>query len=88
MWLIVAANKTAPATYAGQLYRATKGPPFNAVPFPSLGTPGGAQGNIVGTATFDFLDGNTATFSYSVDGVTQTKAITREVFAPPGTTCQ
>jgi hypothetical protein len=88
MWLVVAANKTAPASYAGQLYRATQGPPFNAVPFPPLGAPGGAQGSVVGMATFDFLDGNTATFSYTVNGVTQTKAITREVFAPPGTTCQ
>ncbi len=88
MWLVVAANKTAPASYAGQLYRATTGPPFNAVPFPPLGTPGSAQGSIVGTATFDFLDGNTGTFTYTVNGVTQTKAITREVFAPPGTTCQ
>jgi hypothetical protein len=41
----------------------------------------------VGTATFSFVDGNTGTFSYTVDGVTQTKTITREVFAPPGTTC-
>ena len=88
MWLVVTANKIAPASYAGPLYRVTKGPPFNAVPFPPLGASGGAQGRIVGTAAFDFLDGNTGTFSYSVDGVTQTKAITREIFAALGTTCQ
>jgi hypothetical protein len=88
MWLIVTANRTGPATYSGQLYRATRGPPFNSVPFPVLGAPGGAQGSNVGTATFSFVDGNTGIFSYNVDGVTQTKTITREVFVRPGTTCQ
>jgi hypothetical protein len=88
MWLIVAANKTGPATYSGQLYRAARGPPFNSVPFPALATPGGAQGSNVGTATFNFVDGNTGTFIYTVDGVTQTKTITREIFTPPGTTCR
>ncbi len=88
MWLIVTANKTGPATYSGQLYRATRGPPFNSVPFPALATPGGAQGSNVGTASFSFVDGNTGIFTYNVDGVTQTKTITREVFVPPGTTCQ
>ena len=88
MWLIVTANRTGPATYSGQLYRATRGPPFNSVPFPALGAPGGAQGSNVGTATFSFVDGNTGIFSYNVDGVTQTKTITREVFVRPGTTCQ
>ncbi len=42
----------------------------------------------VGTATFTFTDGNTGTFDYTVNGVTQTKAITREVFVTPGTVCQ
>jgi hypothetical protein len=88
MWLVVTANKTGPATYTGQLYRATRGPPFNSVPFPALATPGGAQGSNVGTATFNFVDGNTGTFSYIVNGVSQTKSITREIFAPPGTTCE
>jgi hypothetical protein len=88
MWLIVTANKTGPATYSGQLYRAARGPPFDSVPFPALATPGGAQGSNVGTATFGFSDGNTGSFSYTVDGVTQTKTITREVFAPLGTVCR
>ncbi|MEO8566989.1 MAG: choice-of-anchor D domain-containing protein [Betaproteobacteria bacterium] len=88
MWLVVTANKTGPATYNGQLYRAASGPPFNSVPFPALATPGGAQGSNVGTATFSFIDGNSGTFSYTIDGVTQTKTITREVFTPPGTTCR
>jgi hypothetical protein len=74
---------TAPATYIGTLFRTT-GPPFNAVPF----DPASVVGTSVGTATLIFADGNTANFSYSVNGVSQTKPITREVFAPPGTVCQ
>jgi hypothetical protein len=87
MWLVVSAPKTKPGTYAGTLLRTT-GPPFNAVPFPPVGTPGGVTGSNVGTATFTFSDGNNASFAYTVNGVSQTKAITREVFQPPGTTCQ
>jgi hypothetical protein len=41
-----------------------------------------------GTATLTFSDGNFATFDYTVDGIAQTKQITRDVFAPPGTVCQ
>jgi hypothetical protein len=87
MWLVVTAVKTGPRTYTGSLLRTT-GPPFNAVPFPAIGSPGGAVGSAVGTATFDFTDGNSATFTYTVNGVTQSKPITREVFTAPGTVCQ
>jgi Domain of unknown function (DUF4185) len=89
MWLVVTANKTAPGTYSGsQVFRLT-GPPFSSVPFPPQGSPGGATGINVGTAKFTFSDGNTGTFMYTVNGVTQTKNITRELFHPPaGTVCQ
>jgi hypothetical protein len=88
MWLVVAANKIGTTTYSGDLFRISTGPPFNAVPFPPIGSQGGAQGSVVGTATFDFSDGNTGTFNYMVNGVAQTKSITREIFVPPGTFCQ
>jgi hypothetical protein len=88
MWLVATAPKTAPGTYMGTLYRLT-GPPFNAMPFPPMGSPGGAIGTSVGTATFTFSDGNTGTFAYTVNAETQTKNITRELFQPPaGTVCQ
>ena len=88
MWLVVTAARTASKSYTGDLYRATSGPPFNSVPFPALGSPGGVTGGIVGSATFTFADGNHGTFAYTVDGTAQTKVITREVFASPGTVCQ
>lgn len=86
MWLVVTALQTGPATFTGDLYRTT-GPPFNAAPFPPIGSPGGAVPTNVGTATFAFADGQTGSFAYTVNGVAQTKAITRQVFRPPGTVC-
>jgi hypothetical protein len=86
-WLIAEAHKTAPGVYSGGAATVT-GPAFNAVPFPPAGSPGGATETTVGTATLTFADGNNATFAYSVNGVSQTKQITRQVFAEPGTVCQ
>jgi hypothetical protein len=42
----------------------------------------------VGTASVRFADGNNAAFTYTVEGTTQTKLITRQVFSGPGTVCQ
>ena len=83
LWLSVTANNTAPGVYTGTLYRTT-GPAFNAVPF----DPAAVVRTPVGTATFTFGDGANATFAYTVDSIAQTRSITREVFAAPGTVCQ
>ena len=81
MWLVVTAQKTAAGTYTGTLYRTT-GPAFNSVPF----NPASVTPTPVGSATLAFTDGNTGTFSYTVNGVSQAKAITRQVFGS-GTIC-
>jgi hypothetical protein len=83
LWLVVTAPKSAIGVYSGTLYRTT-GPAFNAVPF----NPTAAMGTAVGTATLSFSDGNNASFAHTVNGISQTKAITREVFQNPGTVCQ
>ena len=41
----------------------------------------------IGTGKLTFADGKTGTFDYTVNGVTQSKAITRQVFVEPGTLC-
>jgi hypothetical protein len=41
----------------------------------------------VGSAPFTFADGKSTTVAYTYSGVTQRKAITREIFASPGTVC-
>lgn len=89
LWLSATAPQTAPNTFSGTLYL-TGGPAFNAVPF----DPNQVTKTQVGLATFKFSNGNAGTFTYIVDlgdGVnkaTQSKAITRQVFRPPGTVCQ
>jgi len=88
LWLSAPAAKTAPGVYAGTLVRST-GPAFSAVPF----DPGAVTRTPVGSLTLAFADGNSATYAYTLalsgtgSSVTQTKPITRQVWAPPGTVC-
>jgi hypothetical protein len=63
-------------TYSGTLYRTT-GPSFDSASF----DPAAVHATAVGTATFDFMDPNLGTFTYSVNGVTGSKTITRQVFS-------
>lgn len=84
MWLVGSdVRKTGNATYAGTLYR-TVGPPFSAQGWnPALVATAAA-----GHATFVFGDPDNGTFSYTLDGVTQSKPITRQVYASPRTVCR
>ncbi len=82
MWLSATAQKSAPKTYGGTLYRTT-GPAFSANPW----SPAAVTITQVGTVALTFTDGNSATFAYTVNGISQAKPITRQVFRPPGTVC-
>ncbi len=83
MWLVMpAARRTEANRYAGDILRTT-GPAFGAVPFdPTL-----VKADTVGTGTLTFTDPETGSFAYSVNNVTQVKAITRQVFATPPSQC-
>lgn len=74
-WFTASALKVAEGTYQGSLQR-TNGPPFDSVPFPSLGT----TRQSVGTMTLEFDDADHGRFSYTLNGVSQTKSIQRQVF--------
>jgi hypothetical protein len=82
-WLAFLANKTGPGVYTGDIFT-TAGPPFNAVPF----DPSTVVETTIGTATLTFADGNDATFAYTVNGESEMKPLTRQVFVAPGTVCQ
>jgi hypothetical protein len=86
-WLVVAASKIGATTYGRDLFHIA-GTAVQFRPLPPVGSQGGAKGSIVRNATLQFSDGNMGTFNYTVNGVSQTKAITREGFALPGTPCQ
>jgi probable HAF family extracellular repeat protein len=83
-WLTLVAPETAvPKVYSG-LVKAVSGPPFNAEPF----DPNAVNRTTVGNATVTISDGNHARFDYTVNGIAQSKNLTRQVFAAPGTVCQ
>ena len=65
----------------GDIHR-TSSAPFNAYDPSRFGVA------LAGTGTFTFTDANNGTFSYTIDGVTQSKPITRYVFAAPLTPCR
>ena len=75
IWYVLPSGSwTGANTYTGTLYT-TAGPPFTA-PFNPLQV----ESRAVGNATITFSDANNGVFSYSVDGVSGSKAITRQPF--------
>ena len=83
LWLVATMPVDPIGRYAGTLYRLT-GPPYSASPF----DPAAVKVFAVGNARLTFASGTSAQFEYTVDGLSQTKMITREVLRPPGTLCQ
>ena len=74
-WLSMTANRMGNNVFTGTLYE-TRGPAFNTVPFDSKAV----AYHAVGSGTLDFSDANNGTFSYNVNGIAQSKPITRTVF--------
>lgn len=74
-WFVIPTGSWSNATtYAGPLY-ATAGPPYTAPFNPDL-----VEARQVGSATLTFTDANNGRFDYSVDGMSGSKAITRQPF--------
>jgi hypothetical protein len=73
LWLVLANGaRQADGSYSGTLYQTT-GPVFNAQPWIP------ATANPVGTMRFGFSNGENGTLTYTYNGVTVTKSITRQV---------
>jgi hypothetical protein len=82
VWLVMSnGTETAAGRFSGELYRTT-GPAFNAAPWNPVTT------NTVGTMSFSFTNGNAGTMTYTYNGVSVTKLIQRQVFAPLKTQCE
>lgn len=74
MWLVMSdGQRQADGSYAGALYRTT-GPAFNAVPFTA------ASVTSVGTMRLAFSGSDNASLTYTVDGTTVSKSLTRQAF--------
>jgi hypothetical protein len=84
LWLVGSnLSRVGERVYSGDIYRTT-GPAFDARPF----DPSRVSRIPVGTMTLSFTDASHATLTYSVDGATQAKPVSRYVFAAPATACQ
>ena len=75
--------RTGNGTYSGTLTRSW-GPPYNASPWDPAKVTRMPAGNV----TFAFGDASNGTMTYTLEGVTQSKAITRIAFASPATVCR
>ncbi len=83
MWIVMARGEASGTNaWTGKLYR-TSGPSFDSSPFDSTRI----VTTEVGTGTFTFTDSNTGSFAYTLNGVSQSKALMRETFSSPVPTC-
>jgi hypothetical protein len=84
LWLVMPAGaRQADGSFQGELYR-TRGPAFNAQPFTPIG---GGDITTVGSMRFTFVDGSNGLLTYTYNGVSVSKSITRQVFASPTPSC-
>jgi len=74
-------SATSANVFSGTLFQ-TQGPAFNTVPWTAV-TP-----TAVGTMSLNFTHGNQATLTYTVNGVSVTKQIQRQVFSSPKVECE
>jgi hypothetical protein len=82
IWLVMSdGNPGSSGNFSGPLYRTT-GPVFNANPWVA------ATATQVGTMSFAPSHGNAATLSYTFNGVTVTKQVTRQTFASVKPLCE
>lgn len=80
MWLVASLARQSDGSFSGDLLRTT-GPSFDTVPWTVI------DSSKAGTMRVSFADGVTGTLAYSVDGVSVTKPIQRQVFGTTQTIC-
>ena len=82
LWLVASNLARQPdGRYSGDLFR-TRGPAFNASPWSPITL------STVGSMSVAFADGERATLSYTFEGTSVTKQITRQVFATTVPVCR
>lgn len=74
-WLTMTGVQGADGKYRGNINQ-TQGPAFNAAPYDATKV----KLDVVGTGVIDFAGANSGSFAYSVNGSSQTKQLTRQVF--------
>ena len=83
IFLIGSLTRQGDGSFSGPLLRQKNG-----TPYPQInGTRPSAGADPIGTATLRFSDGETATFSYTVGSVTQSKTLKRSQFGSTASVC-
>jgi hypothetical protein len=77
LWLTMVASRVGNGVYSGTVNQ-TRGPPYSDDPFNSSLV----SYRAVGAGTLSFVNSDFATFDYTVNGVAQTKRLTRQAFGP------
>ncbi|MGE5095894.1 MAG: trypsin-like serine peptidase [Betaproteobacteria bacterium] len=81
-WLVMSGGvRQADGSFTGPLYQTTGNGAFNTQPWP------GVTVQQVGSMTLRFGNGENGTLSYSVNGQSVTKSITRQLFSQPAPLC-
>ena len=83
-FFVIAGSRQSDGSFAGTIFRQRNGTPFLQI----TDQPASPASDAVGSATLRFSDGDSATFSYSLGGVTQSKPIVRLVVGARPTECQ
>jgi hypothetical protein len=86
MWVTGLATRQANGSFSGELNRPASGVAFNLINGPATTFPVPTVGNF----SLSFSNGETGTFNYTIDGISQSKAITRLVYVgadQPKTVC-
>jgi len=70
-------------TYSGNVLRATAGSPFGVEPYDNARF----EASVIGNATLAFTDADHGTFTYTVNGISNSKAIIKFVYTNPVPVC-
>lgn len=76
-------TRQADGSFSGELFRSNNGTPFLQI----NGAPANNGATVVGTLRLRFSDGQTGSFDYTINGVTQNKSIQRFVFGDTASVC-
>lgn len=83
-FFVIATSRQSDGSFTGTIFRQRNGTPFLQI----ADQPASPASDPVGNATFRFDDGDSASFSYALGGVSQTKPIVRLLVGSRPTDCQ
>src|SRR5690606_25102968 len=84
VFFVITTNRQPDGSFTGDIFRQRNGVPFSDID-DALSSPGS---DVVGTARFDFTNGDLADFSYTLGGVSQTRGIRRLVVGDAPHVCR